>query len=265
MKPLFYFLSIVAIGAAGFFGWSAKKNFEQQIVDRNELIDNNTRLSKSISEQEEEKTKRTAAKKLALDEESEANAGLEAAQAKAREFKTTLDDVNNNLEVANGEKKEIDDAITALRGKFPGIELEEVPAKIKELEASVKRLDGEREDSEVAKAGLESDVAKNIAEIERLDVKIEESIRRVSGNVFQATITAVDNNWNFVMIGAGEKSGLTGDSKLLVQRSGRLIAKLFITKLEANSAVADVEPGSLRAGVIIQPGDQVILAKVRSN
>ncbi len=265
MKSLFYVLAVVAIGTSGFFGWSAKKNFEQQITDRDDLIQRNKNLSASINKEEETKRQNEAAKKLALDEESEAKAGLEAAQAKAREFNNTLDDIKGNLEVQLAEKKKIDDTIAAIRAKFPGINLEEVPDKVKELEATVKRLDAEREDSEVIKAGLEADVAKNLSEISRVNDKVAESIKRVSGNIFQATLTAVDNDYNFAIIGAGEKSGLTGDSKLLVLREGRLIARLGITKLEANSAVGDVEPGSLRAGAVLRPGDQVILAKVRSN
>ncbi|MGC6459425.1 MAG: hypothetical protein ACON4R_13780 [Akkermansiaceae bacterium] len=265
MKSLFYVLALATIGTSGFFGWTAKKNFEKQVDDRNSLIDQNKNLSNSIAREEETKVKNTAQKKVALAEESEAKAGLEASQAKARERTNTLDSIKGNLEIQLAEKKKIDDTISAIRAKFPGINLEEVPVKVKELEATVKRLDAAREDSEVIKAGLESDVAKNRAEIARLSDKIDDSIRRVSGNVFQATITAVDNNYNFCIIGAGEKSGLTGDSKLLVLREGRLIAKLFISKLEANSAIGDLEPESLRSGVVIRPGDQVILAKVRSN
>jgi hypothetical protein len=44
-----------------------------------------------------------------------------------------------------------------------------------------------------------------------------------------------------------------------------LIGKLVVDKLEANSAVANVKPGSLPPGVVLQRGDQVILAKVNSN
>jgi hypothetical protein len=51
----------------------------------------------------------------------------------------------------------------------------------------------------------------------------------------------------------------------LIQRNGRLLGKLLISKLEPNSAVADVEPGTLRNGIALQPGDQVILESVRSN
>jgi hypothetical protein len=265
MKSLFYALAIVAIGAAGFFGWSAKQKFADQLVERNELTDANTRLSNDNNAKEKEKQEKTAARELALDEESKAKAGLEAAEGKTGDKEKTLAQIENDLTSKLARQKEIDDSIEEIRKKFPGIRLEEVPVKVKELEATVKRLNAEREDAEVIKAGLESDVSSNLAEISRVEEKIEDSIERVSRNVFQATVTAVDNNWNFAVIGAGEKSGLTGDSKLLVQRGGRLIGKLAISKLEANSAVADVVPGSLRPGVIIRPGDQVILAKVRSN
>ncbi|MDB4355224.1 hypothetical protein N9Z55_04935, partial [Akkermansiaceae bacterium] len=102
----------------------------------------------------------------------------------------------------------------------------------------------------------------------QLDTNVGERGVKLSGgegNTFQATIVAVDNDWNFVVIGAGEKSGLTGDSKLLIQRDGRLLGRLLISKLEPNTAVADVEPGSLRNGVALQAGDQVILESVSSN
>jgi len=265
MKSLFYILAIVAIGAAGFFGWSAKQNFEKQVAERNELTRKNTNLSKDIIAKQKDEKDAEAALELALTEKSEADAGLGAAKGKTGDKKRTLAQIENDLELKMARQKEIDDSIDELRKKFPGIRLEDVPEKVAQLEDQVKKLTAEREDAEVIKAGLESDVSSNLAEMSRVEEKISESIERVSGNVFQATVTAVDNDWNFAVIGAGEKSGLTGDSQLLIQRGGRLIGKLSISKLEPNSAVADVVPGSLRPGVILRPGDQVILAKVRSN
>jgi hypothetical protein len=190
---------------------------------------------------------------------------LEAAKGSGAEKAKTLESVNSNLEVAAAEKKKIDASMEALRGKFPGIELGEVPRVVKELEASQKKLVGEEEDASLVKKRLEEDIAKNLAESSRIAEKNLQSIKRVEGNTFQATIVAVDNDWNFVVIGAGEKSGLTGSSKLLIQRDGRLLGKLLISKLEPNTAVADVEPGSLRNGVALQAGDQVILESVSAN
>ena len=265
MKSIFYSLAIVAIAAAGFFGWTAKDNYEAKIKERDGLILDNRNLSDNIDRETTNKETATAAKDLALNEEAKAGAELEAAKSKATELASSLDAVSGELEVAAAEKKKIDDSIEALRGKFPGIELEEVPRVVKDMEANQKRLVGEEQDASLVKKRLEEDIAKNLAESSRIVEKINQSIKRVEGNTFQATIVAVDNDWNFVVIGAGEKSGLTGDSKLLIQRDGRLLGRLLISKLEPNTAVADVEPGSLRNGVALQAGDQVILESVSSN
>jgi hypothetical protein len=225
----------------------------------------NKNLTASISKEETNRDTATEAKDLALDEASKAKAELEAAKGSGAEKAKTLESVSSNLEVAAAEKKKIDASMEALRGKFPGIELGEVPRVVKELEASQKKLVGEEEDASLVKKRLEEDIAKNLAESSRIAEKNLQSIKRVEGNTFQATIVAVDNDWNFVVIGAGEKSGLTGSSKLLIQRDGRLLGKLLISKLEPNTAVADVEPGSLRNGVALQAGDQVILESVSAN
>jgi hypothetical protein len=265
MKSIFYTLAIVAIGAAGFFGWTAKENYTAQLAQRDDLIQKNKNLSRDIGTKETEEEAADAALKLALKEDSKAKAELASAEAKANELASTLDSVGGDLEIAAAEKKKIDDSIEALRAKFPGIELEEVPRVVKDMEAEEKKLVGEEEEASLIKKRLEEDVAKNLAETSRIVEKINQSIKRVEGNTFQATIVAVDNDWNFVVIGAGEKSGLTGDSKLLIQRNGRLLGKLLISKLEPNSAVADVEPGTLRNGIALQPGDQVILESVSAN
>ncbi|MBT6166915.1 MAG: hypothetical protein HOH94_05545 [Verrucomicrobia bacterium] len=264
-EALTYSLAIVAIAVSGFFGWNAKEKYVEKTKERIILEGENKTLSANIEREEGNKEAATQAKELALEEKSKAKAELDSAKSQASELANTLDSVSGDLEVAAAEKKKIDASMEALRGKFPGIELEEVPRVVKDMEANQKRLVGEEEDASLVKKRLEEDIAKNLAESSRIVEKINQSIKRVEGNTFQATIVAVDNDWNFVVIGAGEKSGLTGDSKLLIQRDGRLLGRLLISKLEPNTAVADVEPGSLRNGVALQAGDQVILESVSSN
>ena len=264
-EALTYSLAIVAIAVSGFFGWNAKEKYVEKTKERIILEGENKTLSANIEREEGNKEAATQAKELALEEKSKAKAELDSAKSQASEFANTLDSVSGDLEVAAAEKKKIDASMEALRGKFPGIELEEVPRVVKDMEANQKRLVGEEEDASLVKKRLEEDIAKNLAESSRIAEKNLQSIKRVEGNTFQATIVAVDNDWNFVVIGAGEKSGLTGSSKLLIQRDGRLLGKLLISKLEPNTAVADVEPGSLRNGVALQAGDQVILESVSAN
>lgn len=265
MKLILFSIALFAVAAAGFTGYNAKTNYEDKVKERNVLTDLNKEQTKTLETRKGKKTSAEAAEKLALEEKAKANAELEAAKSKATELANTLDSVSGDLEVAAAEKKKIDASMEALRGKFPGIELEEVPRVVKDMETGQKKLVGEEQDASLVKKRLEEDIAKNLAESSRIVEKINQSIKRVEGNTFQATIVAVDNDWNFVVIGAGEKSGLTGESKLLIQRDGRLLGKLLISKLEPNTAVADVEPGSLKNGVALQAGDQVILESVSSN
>jgi DNA repair exonuclease SbcCD ATPase subunit len=265
MKSIFYALSVLAIGAAGFFGWTAKENFESQLEDRDALKTQNVNLSKNITEKTSDKEVATEARKVALDEEATTKASLESAIANERELNNTLDDIKNSLEEVVAEEAQIDEAIDAVKKLFPGIELDQVQSKYNEMVDQEKKLTAQLEDLELFKVKLGEDIAKNKADIVRVKKKVADSIERVRNNTFQATVTAVDSEWDFVVIGAGEKSGLTAESKLLVQREGRLLGKLSVYKVEANRAIADIEPGSLSPGVVLRRGDQVILEKVRSN
>ena len=265
-ETLTYSLAIVAIAVSGFFGWNAKEKYVEKTKERIILESENKTLSANIEREEGNKDAATQAKELALEEKSKAKAELELAKSQAGEFADTLDSVSGDLEVAAAEKKKKSMLLwKRSAGGFLGSNWRKFPRVVKDMEANQKRLVGEEEDASLVKKRLEEDIAKNLAESSRIVEKINQSIKRVEGNTFQATIVAVDNDWNFVVIGAGEKSGLTGDSKLLIQRDGRLLGRLLISKLEPNTAVADVEPGSLRNGVALQAGDQVILESVSSN
>lgn len=265
MKPLFYVLAVLAIGASGYFGWEVNKKHEEKIVERNELITRNKNLSKDITEQEGKKADADAALKTAQGESALAEQGLKAAQAKFGEFERTRDEIAGLLEEAEAEQAEVDKVVASFEKLFPDTELDDVPRIHQELVDKQKKLTAEVEAQEDIKSRLESDVAKNKADIVRVSGKIAESKARVAANTFQATVTAVDNNWDMVSIGAGERSGLSIESRLLVMRGGRLLGKLDVSKVGANTAIADVVPKSLRPGVMLQPGDQVILEKTKAN
>lgn len=187
MKLILFTIALFAIAAAGFTGFNAKTKYESKVKERNDLTVGNATQSKNISTKEGEKTSAEAAEKLALEEKAKANAELEAAKSKATELANTLDSVSGDLEVAAAEKKKIDASMEALRGKFPGIELEEVPRVVKDMETGQKKLVGEEQDASLVKKRLEEDIAKNLAESSRIVEKINQSIKRVEGNTFQAT------------------------------------------------------------------------------
>ena len=80
----------------------------------------------------------------------------------------------------------------------------------------------------------------------------------------ESVITAVDQNWGFVVIGAGAKTGFTPQTVLLVKRDGKLIGKVRPTAIEPTQTIADIVTDSMAPGVRLQPGDRVILAKTET-
>jgi hypothetical protein len=58
-------------------------------------------------------------------------------------------------------------------------------------------------------------------------------------------VVAYNEGWNFVVVNLGDKQGVTPESKLLIQRSGKILARLEIT---------DVQPKFVTAGIVYSPG-----------
>jgi hypothetical protein len=88
---------------------------------------------------------------------------------------------------------------------------------------------------------------------------------RISRNSMEAVITAVNQDWGFLVIGAGSNSGFTPQTDLLVRRDGRKIGRVRPSSIEPTQTIAEIDLESLAPGVRLQPGDRVILAKPTSN
>jgi Tfp pilus assembly protein PilE len=69
-------------------------------------------------------------------------------------------------------------------------------------------------------------------------------------------IVAVDPKWNFVVLNIGAEQGALERGEMLVNRNGKLVAKIRITGVEANRSIANVMP-EWRWSDIME-GDQVL-------
>jgi hypothetical protein len=88
---------------------------------------------------------------------------------------------------------------------------------------------------------------------------------RISKNSMEAVVTAVNQDWGFLVIGAGSNSGFAPQSSLLVERDGRRIGRVKPSSIGATQTVAEIDLESVAAGVRLQPGDRVILATPSAN
>jgi hypothetical protein len=71
-------------------------------------------------------------------------------------------------------------------------------------------------------------------------------------------VLVTDPKWNFVVVNVGQEQGALERAELLVNRDGRLVAKVVIRSVQKDRSVANVLPG-WQLGEVME-GDQVIPA-----
>ena len=71
-------------------------------------------------------------------------------------------------------------------------------------------------------------------------------------------VLVTDPKWNFVVVNIGEDQGVLEHGELLVNRDGRLVAKVKVRSVQKDRAIANVLPG-WQLGDVME-GDQVIPA-----
>jgi len=71
-------------------------------------------------------------------------------------------------------------------------------------------------------------------------------------------ILVCDPKWNFVILNVGGDQGVLEYGELLVNRNGKLVAKIKVSSVQKDRCVANIVPG-WQIGELIE-GDQVIPA-----
>ena len=76
-------------------------------------------------------------------------------------------------------------------------------------------------------------------------------------------ILVTDPKWNFVIINVGQDQGVLEHGELLVNRNGKLVAKVKVRSVQKDRSIANVVPG-WQLGEVME-GDQVIPAHPASS
>ena len=90
--------------------------------------------------------------------------------------------------------------------------------------------------------------------------EVKRHASRSSQSGSRATVMAVNQAYNFVVLNIGERQGVRSNQEMLILRDGSLIGKLRISSVEPATAIGDIVTNSLGRGVQVQPGDTVIYA-----
>ena len=271
MKALLYILAVAGIGAAAYFSNVNKQTLADQYETHQEVVANNRRVSanadKVSQELQEEETKLTSANETL----AEVDANISKLKSDQAGMKREIATVEGKLEEQKATLAEAEKARVEIQAALAAIDLEgdvsmsSIQENIKSLTDRRKELDAEVQELTSTIESAQKGIAQNRDEIARLARRKTERDARMRRNAMSSVVTGVDQNYGFVIIGAGTNSGFTPQTRLLVVRDGRRIAEVTPSSVEASQTVAEIDFETLAPGVVIQPGDRVILAKGATN
>ena len=265
MKAILYIVAIVTAGGAAVFSFIHCGKFQALEKDRVETIASNKTVIAHADATDANIKKEKAL--LAASQEK-----LELLTQSLSSLKSTgsglTHDVSKLKEDLKGQDEEfaqlqkaLDEVNVILAGLGGGVTLDTLPEKVQQIEDDKKAKQSKIEELEVLIAGADKGLVSGHAELDRLGKRIVDRSARISGNSLEAVVTAVNQDWGFLVIGAGSNSNFTPQTTLLVQRDGRMIGRVKPSSIEPTQTIAEIDLDSLAAGVRIQPGDRVILSQ----
>ena len=263
MKASLYILAILVAGGGLFFTLSQTSKFNEAQKERLKLIADTKTIIADASVKEKELADEkaiVAATELKREEITQSVAAIEASGATLKRDSVDLD---NTLKAQDQEFADIDKSlaevnkiVSSLGG---GVTLDNLADKIQEIDTDKKAKQAKLEEAETLMTAAEKSLVNSRAESDRFAKRIIERNAHIGRNAMEAVITAVDQEWGFLVIGAGSNSGFTPQTNLLVQRDGRLIGHVRPSSIELNQTIAEIDFKSLAPGVRLQPGDRVML------
>ncbi len=200
-----------------------------------------------------------------------AETDLSIAKSEHRKTMVVLNQTRTELEAVTVAKEKATAEITSQNGRIVKL-IESLVESRQEREDALARLARYQacgiEPEQMVNAAnqiKELQEAVNLAHIQnqRLQAKIPDEgdrVRMPPGLTGKVLIS--DPKWRFVVLNAGEEQGVVEHGELLVNRNGKLVAKLKVSRVEKDCSVANILPGWALAEVM--EGDQVVPAYPRS-
>jgi uncharacterized phage infection (PIP) family protein YhgE len=261
LSKLLFVISSLALAGGTYLGFKNRQDF---ITTRTEKIEINSRGVKPAMDAIDEQVTAIGAEigkwKDAVASKKEKEVALTNAQSNLKAKTTDLDKIADEIQEKQTELTTLEAKLAELLGNET---IDTIQQKIETLSQEIASLETDKENAtkehEVAKGKIGA-LESTVASLRRASA---ERNKGISQNALEGTVIATNQDYGFAVVNIGQNRGLTGGSKLIVKRGDQRIGTLNVSSISANRTVADIEAGSVPAGVAISPGDKVILEKVQ--
>jgi uncharacterized protein YoxC len=269
MKAIVYVALIIVAGGAAFFSLSLSNKFQAIEKERIQTINTNKKVLADASVADKHITEQRAQLATSKEKQDLLTQSVSSLKSAETALKGDASKADDDLKAQDAEFADLEKTMTEVKSALAGLDgdvtLENLGDKVKQVQddrtAKQKKLD----DLNTLATGAEKSLTTSRADLDRLAKRIVERSSRIGKNSMEAVVTAVNQDWGFLVIGAGSNSGFTPQTALLVERDGRKIGRVRPSSIEPTQTIAEIDLESIASGVRLQPGDRVILAKPTSN
>jgi len=155
---------------------------------------------------------------------------LEQVTAEKKAATTQVFALNQDLAVL---RRQYEEAQTELARHSPEIAAKQDASIAKQIKALQEELDVVRAENKIIRRKVQS--------WNRVICVLPHEVRLPYE--LNAKVAAFDPKWRFVVLDAGEEQGIRKEGELLVNRNGKLIAKVLVSTVEKDRCIANVMPG----------------------
>ncbi len=264
MKKFIMALSILVMGGGGFLGYQN----QQTLRDEKELL---AVAKKAVTDEQNKLNQLKTDLATATTEKGTAQTSRDQISAKLTETEQQIKrqaaqvmTLEQDLEKMKIERDEI--TLLVEKAFPPGSPIRTVD----ELQKALQMLKDQLAEANGKKSTLEGAIQQAQTQMVTAEKQVREQeayqvdrAKTIALNGLEATVIAVNRNFGFVMVNAGQNLGVKMDSSMLVKRGQERIARLQIKELSPDVLVADVVPSSIAQGVRVLPGDKVIFENTK--
>ena len=188
--------------------------------------------------------------KAAKEELVEAKAKNQELSLQSDKLSKDLESAKTDLESTNSKLKVTSEQLQSFQDGLKGRKPDELFQEINDLSEKVKVAEGERSLLNAAKEKSEAELKKMREQMEMTKPGGTKSMS-LSGRIL-----AVNPTWNFVILDLGKNDQVVEGLTMVIYRGEKIIGKIKTVTVDAQTAVADVLPGT--PATAIEVGDQVV-------
>jgi len=243
-------IALVAALAVGILNFvKVKEKIDTLITERNDWHGRFDRTDAELTTTKQTLAKTEGDLKQTKETLDATTAEKDKAVAEAAAQTQRATELNEKLAKTTTERNEAQQDLAAF--KVTG----RTPEEILKLDKIIKEINDALDVANMEKKILDRELSKTKERLATL-VEPDHKVRLPAG--LKGRILVADPKWDFVVLDFGENKNVLENGELLVNRNGKLVAKVRIQSIQKDRCIANVMPGWKLADVM--EGDQVIPA-----